>query len=167
MTRIGHVDHIEPFTIRVRIPSVSPETLRKCVLALDNVGMGWGSGQPSGPGPVRNVVDHATLLGNGASVPSWEAAQGGNIYIASGEVAVTNSTIEGSSYPANGGARLQYRYTDRELSDVPLLPWPMDARMQAEVGITGTAIIQAALQRAAGASGAAVTWPVPALVFQR
>ncbi len=67
----------------------------------------------------------------------WEAKLGGNIYIGSGDVTVTNSRIDGSQWATQGeGARFQYRYVDRTLTEQPLWPWPMESRIQSELGVS-------------------------------
>ena len=92
---------------------------------------------PSGPGSLGTIVDHATLTNNGAELQDWEKKQGGNIYIGGGDVTVTNSRIDGSQWAAQGeGARFQYRYVDRALTDQPLWPWPMEGRAQSELGVS-------------------------------
>jgi hypothetical protein len=120
-------------------------------LAAGNVGMGWGSGHPSGPGPVNLLLDHLTLYNNGVDVTAWEAAQGGNIYIDrrdelldSGRVRITNSRIANSPWADQGeGARLQHRYVDRQLTNTPLLPWPMEGRIRTELGVSVRAVVAA------------------------
>jgi hypothetical protein len=39
------------------------------------------------------------------------------------------------------GARLAHRYIDGVLTNEPLWPWPMEARIQAELGISVTNLI--------------------------
>lgn len=41
---------------------------------------------------------------------------------------------------------------------VPLLPWPMEGRAQAELGLSINAVVETARTRM---TGAAVTWPAP------
>jgi hypothetical protein len=93
---------------------------------------------------VGTVIDHATIYGNGRDITSWEAAQGGDIYIdrrdtvlSSGGLSISNSRIANSEWAQQGeGARFQYRYVDRQLTDQPLLPWPMEGRIQDELGLS-------------------------------
>jgi hypothetical protein len=107
------------------------------VLASGNVGVGLGAMHPAGPGSVRTTIDHATLLNNGSSVPDWEGKQGGNVYIERGDVTVTNSRIANSQWASQGeGARFQFRYVDRQLTDQPLWPWPMEDRIKRELGVS-------------------------------
>jgi len=80
-------------------------------------------------GPVENcVVDHVTLRGNGPKelVIDEEA-----------DVEVTDCDVEGTEHPGEG-ARLAHRYVDGELTDEPLWPWPMEDRIQREMGISVT-----------------------------
>ncbi|MFO7955641.1 MAG: chondroitinase-B domain-containing protein [Candidatus Brocadiia bacterium] len=80
-------------------------------------------------GPVENcVVDHVTLRGNG----------GQNLRIDDeADVKVTNCNVEGTEHTGEG-ARLTHRYVDGELTDEPLWPWPMEERIQREMGISVT-----------------------------
>jgi hypothetical protein len=113
------------------------------VLAVGSYGLGMSVARPSGPGSVRTVLDHLTLFGNGAYVLHWESKLGGQIYLDGSDVTVTNSRIEGSPWANQGeGARLQYRYVDRVLTDTPLLPWPMEGRARAELGVSVEKIIE-------------------------
>jgi hypothetical protein len=113
------------------------------VLATDNVGVGLSIRKPYGIGARNTTIDHATLYNNGAELPSWEAAMGGNIYVgANGVETVTNSKIPGAPFPQGEGARFQYRYVNRQLTGEPLLPWPMESRAQSELGISITAIVE-------------------------
>jgi hypothetical protein len=131
------------------------------ILATGNMGTGFNAAQPYTSGEkYNNVVDHATLWGNGADIPNWEAAWGGNISLRmDGVNEPTNSRIAGSKWAEQGeGARLQYRYVNRQLTDQPLLPWPMEGRIQAELGISVNAIVVAALDQAAGGR---TPFPVP------
>ena len=119
------------------------------ILATGNVGVGWGSQHPGGPGPVGAVIDHATIYGNGSDITGWEAAQGGDIYIdrrdevlTNGGLTVTNSRIANSPWASQGeGARFQYRYVDRQLTGQPLLPWPMEGRIKDELELSVNELI--------------------------
>jgi hypothetical protein len=119
------------------------------ILATGNMGLGWGSGHPGGPGPMGTVIDHATIYGNGGDLQYWEAAQGGDIYIdrrdqllANGGLTITNSRIANSQWANQGeGARFQYRYVNRQLTNQPLLPWPMENRIEDELGLDITHLI--------------------------
>jgi hypothetical protein len=95
-----------------------------------------------------------TLYDNGADVPAWEGQQGGNIYIdrrdellGSGALRVTNSRIANSEWANQGeGARLQHRYVNRQLTNQPLLPWPMEGRIRKELGVSVGAIVEEYVQ---------------------
>jgi hypothetical protein len=103
------------------------------VLAVGNMGYGLTVARPSGPGGVRTLIDHATIYDNG----------GNNLLLDGSDVTVTNSRIAGSQWANQGeGARFQYRYVDRQLTDVPLLPWPMEARIRSELGVSVGAIVE-------------------------
>jgi hypothetical protein len=128
------------------------------ILATGNMGTGWGSKHPGGPGPVGTVIDHATIYGNGGDLPSWESAQGGDIFVdrrdtvlSGGGLAVTNSRIANSEWVSQGkGARFQYRYMDRRLTNQHLLPWPMEKRIGTELGISVTKLVEKYRRQAAG-----------------
>ena len=107
------------------------------ILATGNMGLGWSAVHPGGPASVNTIVDHATIHDNGGDIEDWEAEQGGDIYIDRGDVAVTNSRIANSQWANQGeGARFQYRYVDRQLTDQPLWPWPMEDRIHNEIGVS-------------------------------
>jgi hypothetical protein len=101
------------------------------VLAAGNVGYGFSVARPYGAGGVRTVIDHATIYNNG----------GGNLLLDGSDVTITNSRIAGTQYASQGeGARFQYRYVDRQLTNQPLLPWPMEGRARAELGVSVEAL---------------------------
>jgi hypothetical protein len=107
------------------------------ILAVGNVSTGLSVAHPSGAGSVGTVVDHATLYDNGAQLADWEKTLGGNIFLDDSDVTVTNSRIANSQWEAQGeGARFQYRYVNRQLTDQPLWPWPMEDRIRNELGVS-------------------------------
>jgi hypothetical protein len=115
------------------------------VLAADNLGPGFSASQPYAAGDkAGNRLDRLTLYANGAGNAPWENELGPNIVLRmDGVSAPTNSRIAASLWAAQGsGARLQYRYVDGKLTNVPLLPWPMEARIQAELGMSVGKIVQ-------------------------
>ena len=140
------------------------------ILATGNIGLGWASQHPYGPGPVGTVIDHATFYGNGSDITSWEAAQGGNIYIDrrdtvlnNGGLSISNSRIANSTWAQQGeGARFQYRYVDRQLTDQPLLPWPMEGRAAAEIGLSVDTLVRGMVSQSGGTLPPAPT-PTPLL----
>jgi hypothetical protein len=107
------------------------------VLAVGNVGTGLSVAHPSGDGGVGTIIDHATLYDNGAQLQDWERALGGQILLDGSDVKVTNSRIANSEWASQGeGARFQYRYVNRQLTNEPLWPWPMEDRIKAELGVS-------------------------------
>jgi hypothetical protein len=117
------------------------------VLAADNVGVGLSVAHPYGPGAAGTVVDHATLYGNGAYLTATEAAEGaaagGQIMLDGSDVTITNSRIADSEWASQGeGARLTHRYVDGVLTRTPLLPWPMEGRIRAELGVSVREIVR-------------------------
>jgi hypothetical protein len=131
------------------------------ILAIDNEGVGFASSQPyEGGDKSGNILDHATLIGNGRGVVDWEASQGGNILLRmSGLVGPTNSKIANSTWANQGvGARLTHRYQNGVLTNTPLLPWPMESRIQNELGISVNQVIDTAIK---AGNGENVSWPFP------
>ena len=90
----------------------------------------------------NNIIDHATLLNNGLdNRPGWGGigaeVRPEELYLFDG---FTNSWVE--AYDEWGaGARLDYRYVNGQLTNEPLWPWPMEARVQAELGLSPTALV--------------------------
>jgi hypothetical protein len=106
-----------------------PAPVFRDVLGYSNAGWGFASVKPFGTGVTNGVLDHATLCNNNAW-PGQAQEVGQGTY--SG-FAVTNSNIPG--YQAGEGARLDLRYVDGVRTDTPLLPWPMQSRAAAELGV--------------------------------
>jgi hypothetical protein len=108
----------------------APGVVFRDVLAVGNAGWGFASLKPSGVGVTGGVLDHATLCGNNTQPgAAWERGIQGTY---SG-FAVTNSSIPGVQ--VGEGARLDLRYVDGVRTDTPLLPWPMQSRAAAELGV--------------------------------
>ncbi len=121
------------------------------IIGTDNVGVGFSARRPYTAGTVAgNVVERATLFNNGADVPSWEAAQGGNISISMAGVDVQDSCIPRapSSIPQGQGADLRYQYVNGIKTNIPFLPWSMEQRGRDELGISITAIAQEYIDKA-------------------
>lgn len=134
------------------------------ILAAGNVGLGLSIARPSGPGSVGTLVDHATIYDNGAYLADWEQAFGGQIFLDGSDVTVTNSRIANSQWANQGeGARLLYRYVDRQLTDQPLWPWPMENRIKDELGIS----VNELATRYANLDGFGLTVSPPALLLDR
>jgi hypothetical protein len=105
------------------------------VLAAGNMGVGFSAMQPYSAGPKSgNVLERARLVGNGEGAAGWESAQGGQIYNGLGVQVLPGAPVLGA------------RYVNRTLTTQPLLPWPMEARIQAELGISATAIWTQAME---------------------
>jgi hypothetical protein len=66
-------------------------------------------------------------------------------------VAITNSRIANSEWANQGeGARFQYRYVNRQLTNEPLLPWPMEDRIKAELGVSVNNIVTTMVNQSGG-----------------
>ena len=111
------------------------------ILAVDNAGLGFSVNRPYGPGDKNTVLDHGTFYGNGSAAPSGDGGIGAQIKLSTG-VTITNSLVGATTQSADSGARLQYRYVNRVLTNEPLLPWPMESRGSDELGVSITAIMQ-------------------------
>jgi hypothetical protein len=99
------------------------------VLAIDNMGIGFAAMRPYAVGAVSgNLLERFVLAGNGAGAAGWESAQGGNIYNGLGVQVVA------------GAPNLGNRYVNRTLTAQSVLPWPMESRIQAELGISASVI---------------------------
>lgn len=115
-------------------------------LAANNAGLGFSANNPGGGVWSGNVVDRLTLYGNGSDAPSADGGKGSQIRLATGLPASAVTNLRMVPLPAGRaqgeGARLEYRYVDRVLTDTPILPWPMEARALSELGVSVTGIWQ-------------------------
>jgi hypothetical protein len=123
------------------------------------VGVSWISSLGTYPTTGNNHINRATILNNGLDNPcgGWPCVLGGLHTDAlqadlNHFTSITNSKIENifvswPTYPngsrnltsMNGeGARLTHRYIDGALTNQPLWPWPMEARIQNELGYSVT-----------------------------
>jgi hypothetical protein len=152
------------------------DNLFEDIFAWGNAGLGLTFLGPAiHPDTQNNHVNRATLVGNGIDNPKgpWPGKFGGiDTDVLDAELAhftsVTNSYIENifidwPNYPngprnltsmAGEGARLTHRYVDGELTNEPLWPWPMEGRIQAELGISVTEIMTELIFGATGSPGA-------------
>ncbi len=116
------------------------DNILKDIFSWGNGGVGIGSSE--GGGAVS--LDHATIFGNLGL--GWLDGDNPNLdpITEARLTSITNSNIEGTTYQGEG-ARLAFRYLDGVLMDgsngspaQPLWPWPMEDRIQAELGISIT-----------------------------
>jgi hypothetical protein len=136
------------------------DNLWQDIFSWGNAGLGLSMvpGTEFHPNTGNNVIRRATILNNGLDNPigPWPGQYGGvGTDVLQRELdkfIVENSYIERifvewPGYPSgernmtsmNGeGARLTHRYVDGVLTDIPLWPWPMEERIQAELGISVT-----------------------------
>lgn len=81
-----------------------------------------------------STADDITIIGPGVAADSV----GSNWTVTN---KVTSTTVAGAPTPfqatAGSGARMYYRYVDGVLTDTPLWPWPMDARIRAALTTSG------------------------------
>ena len=107
-------------------------------LSADNAGLGFAYSNPGGGRYSGNVLERLTLINNGVDAPSVDGGRGSQAVFPPGQTC-TDCRIGAAG---TGGARLQYRYVDRQLTSVPLLPWPMESRAVSELGLSVTSIWQ-------------------------
>lgn len=103
-------------------------------------GMGYYASTFTSPGG-GFLIDHATIVNNLGKAriegPSPNLGKDSTPRFD----AITNSMIGGTQYQGEG-ARLLNRYVDGVLTDQPLWPWPMEERIQAELGLSVTGIVK-------------------------
>jgi hypothetical protein len=133
------------------------DNLFQDIFAWGNAGLGLVqglSGQYS-----NNQVIRATIFNNGLDNPEgpWPGKYGGidtdvlqsalDKFAKVEDSYIEKIFVEWTGYPSgernmtsmNGeGARLTHRYVDGVLTNIPLWPWPMEERIQAELGISVT-----------------------------
>jgi hypothetical protein len=96
----------------------------------------------------NNQVDHVTLFRNGLDNRTHWGGIGAELrpeemgFWAS----FTNSWVEGFD-ESGEGARLTHRYINGQLTAVPLWPWPMEDRAQAELGLSPTNLVTGLLEQ--------------------
>ena len=74
-----------------------------------------------------------------AHAPAVDGGKGAQVKLPPG-VACGDCRIQGGAQ--GGGAQLDYRYVNGVKTDTPVLPWPMEGRGLAELGISISAIWQ-------------------------
>ena len=96
----------------------------------------------------NNRVDHVTLFNNGLDNPTQWGGVGTEMRAEEVHLwaSFTNSWVEGSDEEGEG-ARLTQRYVNGRLTDEPLWPWPMEARAQAELGLSPTGLVDSLLEQ--------------------
>lgn len=115
-------------------------------LSADNAALGFHYANPGGGRYSGNVLDHLTIYGNGADAPAADGGKGAQAVFPPG-VACTNCRVGSATTGDGSGARLTYRYVNRTLTDQPLLPWPMESRALAELGVSVDGIIEEYTER--------------------
>lgn len=103
-------------------------------------GMGYYASAFTSPGG-GFIIDHATITGN----LGLAHIEGPSVNIGQQSMprfdGITNSLIGGTQYQEEG-ARLLNRYVDGVLTNEPLWPWPMEERIQRELGLSVTGVVQ-------------------------
>ncbi len=99
------------------------------VISANNVGIGFEAIQPYSAGTKsNNIVERATIYGNGSGAMAWEKSQGGQTYVNMAGVTVRTD-----------GAQIG-RYVDRAKVAGPV--WEMQQRALSELGVDVAAIWQ-------------------------
>jgi len=94
----------------------------------------------------NNVVDHVTLFNNGLDNRAQWGGLGAEVRAEEIPLwtAFTHNWVEGWDETGEG-ARLMQRYHNGRLTDEPLWPWPMEARVQTELGLSPTTLVNGLL----------------------
>jgi hypothetical protein len=135
------------------------DNLFQDIFAYGNAGLGLTFLQGDNQNNNNIRVNRATIINNGLDNPigPWRAQYGGidtdallvelDKFDKIEDSYIEKIFIDWPSYPSgernttsmNGeGARLTHRYVDGVLTDIPLWPWPMEERIQNELGISVT-----------------------------
>lgn len=140
------------------------DNLLQDVFAWGNAGLGLtvSPGTTYHPNNGNNQVHHATIVNNGLDNPDgpWPGRFGGkntdvlqaelNWFTSAEDNYLENVFVSWPGYPSGArnlspqkgaGARLDNRYVDGVLTNEPLWPWPMEDRIQAELGLGITEIM--------------------------
>jgi len=143
-------DHVTPWTWngqRTGLKFFGQGTLSGNVwrdnLSAYNAGVGFHYSNPGGGQYSNNTIDHLTLVGNGSHANPGEGGIGAQAVFPPGTTC-TNCRIGSTTTGDGSGARLQYRYVNRQLTNVPILPWPMESRAVSEMGISINSIWEGA-----------------------
>lgn len=145
------------------------DNLFQDVFAWGSAGLGLTTIPGSGyhPSNASNQVNRATIVNNGLDNPCgpYPCQYGGeytdalqrelNVFDSVENSYIEEIFVDWPNYPdgernmtsMNGeGARLTHRYVDGVSTDEPLWPWPMEDRIQAELGISVTGEMQALIE---------------------
>ena len=106
------------------------------VLSVGNAGLGFTNDKPYGVGATGTIAERLTIYGNGAYAPPVDGGKGTQAKW--GNIRPVDSCI--GSATCAGGARLTNRYVDGVLTSDPILPWPMESRGIAELGVSISAM---------------------------
>lgn len=133
------------------------DNLWQDILAWGNAGLGlvWTIGNEGHPATGNNQINRATIFNNGLNNSDFFGGDGTDSVQADLERygSVNNSYIEtiytGSGYTSmeGEGARLTHRYINGVLTEKPLWPWPMEDRIQSELGYSVTDLISGILSQ--------------------
>ncbi len=145
------------------------DNLFQDVMAWGNAGLGVTLVAQNGGTFSGNVLRRATVFGNGIDNPNgpWPGRYGGkdtdarkvelDRFDAVEDSYIDKVFVDWPNYPTGPrnlvslegqGARLTHRYVDGVLTDEPLWPWPMEDRIQAELGFSVTDLMLEILDKA-------------------
>ncbi len=90
----------------------------------------------------NNRAEYVTLLNNGLDNPEQWGGLGMELRPAESHLWATQVEFWIENIDESGiGARLDNRYIDGRLTDIPLWPWPMEQRIRRELGLSPTTLV--------------------------
>lgn len=116
------------------------DNLVQDVVASGNAGLGFST-LFTGPSTRNNRIVRASIFNNGLDNPDHYGGKG--VEVRSPEIDilnVSNTYVESSEDYTGDGAQIVNRYVDGQLTNQPLFPWPMEARIQRELNLSISAI---------------------------
>ena len=125
------------FVLGSSIGTLMKDNLFQDLFAWGNGSVGLATGASWAAGSTNNQLIRATLVNNGLGDPSSSAGYGADAvagdlarFDVKSDLKILN--VAGGAAYTGGGAQLQYRYVNGVLTNTPLWPWPMEARIRKE-----------------------------------
>lgn len=117
------------------------DTLIQDVVSWGNAGLGLSTLIGDEAEANNNRLVRATISNNGLDNPSHFGGTGAEVHGNEIDVfEVENVKVEGANQYNGTGALIQNRYVNGFLTTAPLWPWPMEDRVQDELGLSVNAI---------------------------
>lgn len=137
------------------------DNLIQDVVSSGNAGLGLST-LLYGSSTTNNQVVNTTIRRNGLDNPGNYGGVGVEVRSQElGSLTFHDSYVHGSAEHEGSGASIEYRYENGVLTEEPLWPWPMQKRIQDELGLSVNAIAERAL------NGEGNPTPAPTDVVQR